>query len=54
MDARVVCEEPLLRGVEEVRAVIYAGLVAGGAAKDLGAPCVSVVYVVLAMHKASL
>jgi hypothetical protein len=38
VDVGVVCEQAFLRGVEEVGAVVYAGLFRGGAAEDLGAP----------------
>jgi hypothetical protein len=42
VDVGVVCEQAFLRGVEEVGAVVDAGLFAGGAAEDLGAPGVAV------------
>lgn len=38
MDVGVVCEEAFLGGVEEVGAVVYAGLLGGRAAEDFGAP----------------
>ena len=38
MDVGVVCEEAFLGGVEEVGAVVYAGLFGGCAAEDFGAP----------------
>jgi hypothetical protein len=42
MDVRVVGEQAFLRGVEEVCAVVDAGLLAGGAAEDFGFPGVAV------------
>lgn len=41
MDVGVVGEEALLGGVEEVGAVVDAGLFAGGAAEDFGTPGVA-------------
>jgi len=38
VDVGVVCEEAFLGGVEEVGAVVYAGLLGGRAAEDFGAP----------------
>ena len=41
VDVGVVLKETLLCGVEEVGAVVYAGLFRGGAAEDFGTPCVA-------------
>lgn len=40
VDVAVVCEQAFLRGVEEVRSVVDAGDLAGGAAEDLRLPCI--------------
>ena len=44
VDVGVVCEKPFLCGMEEVGAVVDAGLFAGGASEDFGTPCVAGVY----------
>ena len=41
VDVGVVGEQAFLCGVEEVGAVVYAGLFRGGAAEDFGTPCVA-------------